>query len=216
MVGDKHGFITDRNGNKRKVVFKGTKYVPELAPYNLCSITHCLEEGFNLGNDGRMIVLEKDGFTLEFNKEIKTKSGYVCGVRVEPEDLKLAIPALKDGPINVMSFHELLGHPSEAKTRAIANYYGVKLTGEFKVCSYCAEAKARAATIPKTVEDEKRSKTPEERLTFDVSSIKARRYGCAKYWLLVMDNATGFIWSYSLKFKSQVKDKMVELIKHLD
>ena len=36
MVGDKHGYITDRNGNKRKVVFKGTKYVPELAPYNLC------------------------------------------------------------------------------------------------------------------------------------------------------------------------------------
>ena len=31
-----------------------------------------------------------------------------------------------------------------------------------------------------------------------------------------MDDATGFIWSYFLKFKSQVKDKMVELIKHLD
>ena len=65
MVGDKHGYITDRSGNKKKVVFKGTKYVPELAPYNLCSITHCLEEGFNLGNDGKMIVLKKDGFTLE-------------------------------------------------------------------------------------------------------------------------------------------------------
>ena len=81
MVGDKHGYMTDRSGKKRKVVFKGTKYVPELAPYNLCSITHCLEEGFNLGNDGKMIILKKDGFTLEFNKEIKTKSGYVCGVR---------------------------------------------------------------------------------------------------------------------------------------
>ena len=79
MVGDKHGFITDRSGNKKKVVFKGTKYVPELAPYNLCSITHCLQEGFNLGNKGKMIVLKKDGFTLEFNKEIKTNSGYVCG-----------------------------------------------------------------------------------------------------------------------------------------
>ena len=51
---------------------------------------------------------------------------------------------------------------------------------------------------------------------FDVSSIKARSYGGAKYWLLVMDDATGFIWSYFIKFKLQVKDKMVELIKHLD
>ena len=57
----------------------------------------------------------------------------------------------------------------------------MKLTGEFKVCSHCAEAKARAAAIPKTVEDEKRSKTPGERLAFDVSSIKARSYGGAKY-----------------------------------
>ena len=37
-----------------------------------------------------------------------------------------------------MRFHELLGHPAEAKTRAVANYYGVKLTGEFKVCSHGA------------------------------------------------------------------------------
>lgn len=175
-----------------------------------------MEEGFNLGNDGKMIILKKDGFTLEFNKEIKTKSGYVCGVRVEPEEVEIAAPALKDGPINVMRFHELLGHPSEAKTRAVASYYGVKLTGEFKVCSHCAEAKARAAAIPKTVEDEKRSKTPGERLAFDVSSIRARSYGGSKYWLLVMDDATGFIWSYFLRYKSQVKDKMVELIKHLD
>ena len=75
MVGDKHGFITDTNGNKRKVVFKGTKYVPELALYNLYSVTYCLEEGFNLSNESKMIVLKKDGFTLEFNKEIKTASG---------------------------------------------------------------------------------------------------------------------------------------------
>ena len=125
MVGDKHGFITDRNSNKKKVVFKGTKYVPDLAPYNLCSVTHCLEEGFNLSHEGKMIVLKKDGFTLEFNKEIKTKSGYVCGVRVEPEEVEITTPALKEGPIGIMHFHELLGHPSEAKTRAVANYYGV-------------------------------------------------------------------------------------------
>ena len=89
--------------------------------------------------------------------------------------------------------HELLGHPAEAKTRAVANYYGVKLIGKFKVCTHCAEAKAKAAAIPKTVDDEKKSKIPGERLAFDVSSIKTRSYGGARYWLLVMDDAIGFI-----------------------
>ena len=46
------------------------------------SITHRLEEGFNLGNEGKMIVLKKDGFTLEFNKENKTKSGYTANFHV--------------------------------------------------------------------------------------------------------------------------------------
>ena len=104
----------------------------------------------------------------------------VCGVRVDTES-EIAAPALKDKQMDVNKFHQVLGHPSEAKTRAVASYYGVKLTGEFKVCSHCAEAKAKAAAIPKTIEDEKRSKTPGERLAFDVSSIKARSYGGAKY-----------------------------------
>ena len=53
---------------------------------------------------------------------------------------------------------------------------------------------------------EKRSKIPGERLCFDVSSVKARSFGGAKFWLLVMDDATGYSWSYFLKQKS---DKIV-------
>ena len=48
MVGDKQSVVTDGNGIKKKVVFKDTKFVPELAPCDLCSVTHCLEEGFDL------------------------------------------------------------------------------------------------------------------------------------------------------------------------
>ena len=96
MVGDKHGVVTNRNGVKKKVVFKDTKFIPELAPYNLCSVTHCLKEGFDLSNNGNMIVLKKGDFVLEFDREIKTKDGYVCGVRVEPQDAEEAAPALKN------------------------------------------------------------------------------------------------------------------------
>ena len=85
---------------------QGTKYIPELAPYNLCSVFHCLEEGFNLSNNGRMIVLKKGDFTLEFNREIKTKSGYeilLCHIDIYQEIIMLLyyflyLPKIKYSP----------------------------------------------------------------------------------------------------------------------
>ena len=157
-----------------------TKYVPELAPYNLCSVTHCLEEEFDLSNNGKMIVLKKGYFTLEFDKEIKTKNGYVSGVRIETEDdHELAAPVIKDGTVDIMRFHDLLGQKREAKTRAVASYYGIKLTGKWSACTHCAEAKVKADAIPKSVDEGKRSKTLGKRLAFDVNSIKAKSYGGA-------------------------------------
>ena len=76
-------------------------------------------------------------------------------------------------------------------------------------------AKAKQANVPKTVEEEKRSKTSGERLCFDVSSIKAKSFGGSKFCLLIVDDATGFAWSYFLKKKSEVPEKVVHLIKHL-
>ena len=73
MVGDKPGVVTDRNGVKKKVVFKDTKFVPKQAPYNLCCVIHCLKDGFDLSNNGKMIVLKKVNFTLDFDKEIKPR-----------------------------------------------------------------------------------------------------------------------------------------------
>ena len=95
--------------------------------------------------------------------------------------------------MDVNKFHQMLGHPDEAKTRAVAKYYGIKMTGEFKVCSHCAEAKAKAASIPKYVPEEKTSKIPGECLCFDLSSIKSRSYGGAKIWMLVLNQATGYM-----------------------
>ena len=45
---------------------------------------------------------------------------------------------------------------------------------------------------------------------FDVSSIKGTSFVGAKFWLLVMDDATGFIWSYFIKKKSEVPQIIVK------
>ena len=130
-------------------------------------------------------------------------------------EVEVASPALIEGTVNVNKFHELMGHPSEAKTRLVAAYYGVKLSGQFKTCSACAKAKAKQANVPKKLKEGKRSTVPGERLSFDIASIKAQSYGGAKYWLLIMDDATGHIWSLFVKKKSEIAGLIVRLIKHL-
>ena len=89
------------------------------------------------------------------------------------------------------------------------------MIGKFEVCGHCAQAKARQANIPKEVPEEDKTDVPGERLHMDISSIKARSFGGSKYLLLVLDEATGFIFSYFLKRKSETARIIVDLIKHL-
>ena len=217
-IGDKRITILQEDGKERNVVLHGCKYVPKLGPFSLFSLTNSIEKGYDLGNEGRSITIRKGNFKLTFDRIIKTKSGYVCGIATKPriEDDDVATPALRtENPINVNHFHDLLGHFGEEKTRAVAKYYGVKLSGKFKPCSDCAKAKAKQANVPKSVPDEKKSTIPGERFFLDISSIKTKSFGGAKFWLLLVDDATGFKFSYFLKKKSETAARVVALIKHL-
>ena len=218
-IGDK--VLTWKNnttGEEVCVRLHNVRYVPEMGPFNLFSITYALSKGFTLGNEGQIIWLKKDGRKLMFDSILTTKFGYVCGAELFycEDKAEIAKPSLNEGStININEFHELLGHCGEEKTRAVAKYYGVKLTGPFKPCTACATAKARQANIPKSVSEEKRADKPGERLMFDVSSIKARSFGGAKYWLLVVDDKTRMSFSNFVKKKSEIAEKMVSMIKHI-
>ena len=217
-MGTMNGIVRTSDGTMRKVSLFQCKYVPELAPFNLFSITHALSRGFELGNDGEKIFIRKGDFKMMFDRRIGTKSGYVVGIEIVPRDgpTELANPTLADGnQVDINEFHAMMGHPAESKIKFIAKYYGVKLVGKFEVCSDCAQAKARQANVNKEVPDENKSNVPGERFHMDISSIKARSFGGAKYWLLVLDEATGFIFSFFLKKKSETAQRIVDLVKHL-
>ena len=79
------------------------------------------------------------------------QSGYVCGVVTKrKKNSDVANSTLeKSSSVDVNYFRELLGHFGEEKTRAIANYYGIKLSGKLNSCSDCAKAKAKQANVPK-------------------------------------------------------------------
>ncbi len=80
----------------------------------------------------------------------------------------MATPVLgSDQSVDVNEFHCLLGHVSEAKSTAVAQYYGVKLIGKVETGLACAAAKARQMNIPKEIPEASRS-------------IQGRSFGGAK------------------------------------
>ena len=49
----------------------------------------------------------------------------------------------------------------------------------------------------------------------NISWTNKPSYGGTKYWALVMDDCTGFLWSYFLKEKDELSPNIIALIKHL-
>ena len=81
-IGKKRGMIKLEDGSVMNIVLQNVKYVPDLAPYNLFSITQAISNGWSLGNEGKTILLKNQNKVLKFNKMLKTKSGYVGGAEI--------------------------------------------------------------------------------------------------------------------------------------
>jgi transposase InsO family protein len=59
------------------------------------------------------------------------------------------------------------------------------------------------------------SNVPGERLYIDISSIKERSFGGAKFWPLIVDNYMGYCWRVVMKNKSDIKGKIKTLLTDL-
>jgi len=103
-----------------------------------------LNKGFNIGNEGKHLFLQKGSFTLFFNKLFQAGSSHICGIELFPITPDYAAPAMdKDLNLKLQTAHKKLGHCGEDSTRSTANYYGWKTSGGFKPCEDCSIAKAK-------------------------------------------------------------------------
>jgi hypothetical protein len=48
-----------------------------------------------------------------------------------------------------------------------------------------------------------------------MSSIQGKRFGSAKFWVLSVEDYLGYCWSYFLGAKSELKERILDLIKEL-
>jgi hypothetical protein len=54
-----------------------------------------------------------------------------------------------------------------------------------------------------------------ERLYVDISSIKERSFGGAKFWALIGDDYTDYCWSFVMKNKSDIKVRIKTILTDL-
>ena len=103
-----------------------------------------------------------------------------------------------------------MGHVNEKILRATAAHYNLKLNGVLNNCIACSLAKIHHAPISRDLHD--RSTIPGERIYIDVSYFNHSSIAGNKYWLLIVDDATDMTWSFFMKNKSDLPERLVNFI----
>ncbi len=205
------GEVTMPEGMK-EVIISGMRYVPGFY-VKLFSITSAMKKGAKITSEGMQLTVENGPMKLVFRQCLETTSSFVLGLEIKPKASKFAGFIGKSQKMDAQEWLRQLGHVSDDIMRRTATYYGQRLKEKFENCKNCTMGKSRQTNISKeTVE---RATKPGERLFIDISSTEHESYGKAKFWLLVVDDATNFCWSFFLKSKNETKEVMIGLIMEL-
>ena len=205
--------IMQKDGSSMEVTLTGVKYVPNLF-CKLFSITKALEKGLNIGNDGKQIYLKTNNFKLTFDQVFNTATGYILGIKMVQQARDISQLNLESGKaININRYHELLGHVGIEALKNTANKMDLKLTGKFIKCEDCALSKVRQKNLNKDLVP--RATKKGERFFMDISSIKYESLGKAKFWLLLIDDATDYCFSFFMKQKSDLSKTVRDLVSNL-
>jgi hypothetical protein len=149
-----------------------------------------------------------------FNRCLKSKNCFVPAIKMKAvlADIGATVVNAKNS-INVNNLHKILDHCGAASARLTGKALGYEVIGTFDTCEACSIGKARQKNINKQWKGG--SSVPGERLYVDISSIQGVSFGGAKFWALVVDDFSGYCWSYFLKAKSELKERKFDLVKEL-
>jgi hypothetical protein len=128
---------------------------------------------------------------LTFDRVIHATDGYVTGEIMKPI-LSNNINGLANASISIKRSYDinhlnkLFGHCSQEIVNNTIKMYGFKSPNNFDTCEQCAIAKARKKNLNKNWLGS--CNLSGERLYVDISSIKERSFGGAKFWALIVDD----------------------------
>jgi len=215
-VGDHRGIVCDKHGVEiMPVRLQNVKGVQN-SKFNLFSLTYMIKKGWTMtGTKDAIILTKKSNRTkLVFDIVIPTAEGLIFAIYIKPHSDEMA--AIKtDAPsqlikINPTKIHDLLGHKSDARTRASATSLGYEITRGKSTCESCAIGKARQKNVPKEPVSDNLATRPGERVGLDIFSIKGEKDGPTpnprRHGRMMVDHFSGcgFLNFYT------TKDGMVE------
>ena len=94
--------------------------------------------------------------------------------------------------IDIMVAHELLGHPGEKKVQETAKVQKWKLTGSWRACEWCDQAKARQKNIAKF--SERKTTQPGEMLHLDLTGPFKTTPSNSRFAMVIVDDFTDRKW----------------------
>ena len=107
-------------------------------------------------SNGELIEIKKNKWRLSFNLKIKTKNGFVPGVRMIPPELvhtKTTVTEDTNNKKHYQVVHSMLGHMGEDATRATATKLGIGITrGTSTTCISCSVSKAKQKNLNRTID----------------------------------------------------------------
>jgi hypothetical protein len=107
-------------------------------------------------------------------------------------------------PVDINIIHNRLGHAHKRIIQATCDKYNLQTKNNLTVCPNCAIAKAKQTDLNRR--SEPRSTEKGDRINMDVSSALVTSFGGAKFWLLLQDDYTGYLWNTFLKYKSELPE----------
>jgi hypothetical protein len=104
-------------------------------------------------------------------------------------------------------FHRIAGHNNERALHQRALHYNIILQGKLSPCVFCALENLHQTPI--THDPVPRSTIPGERIFIDITKLTHPSMGGNKFWLIAVDDATNYLWSFFLKAKSDTTPRLL-------
>ena len=200
------GFIKQNDGKMESFTLKDVLYVPDLW-INLFSLSKPVRDKtasvYTL--DGIFYVKFDNQQVIKFDKTVKSGSGHLFAKDFTPLDTRDRQIALQ--AIDYDKLHASLGHANVETTKATAIKHNLKFIGSPATCIHCAKSKQRQKNIPK--ENKHSALEIGWRISIDISSAMVPSFGNSKYWLLIQDDFSGYVWCFFLARKSDLSATII-------
>ena len=157
-----------------------------------------------------LITVKSANKELHFNKVLTHGNGKILSTEFLQNSNQETTNLAKAMDYN--DLHEILGHANKQTIMDTAKQMNVRvnnITDTLK-CTECAMAKLRIRNFGHTKNE---TKVLGEKISIDISGVKTVSYGGSKFWLLIIDDYTDYIWSYFLSSKNELTEKVLEFIK---